>query len=319
MSAITALPTAPSRSMSSSEFVDAADAWLAALDQWTTEVNTVAAAVNITKWISGTTYAIGDVVWSPTDKRSYRRIVAGAGATDPVSDAVNWSALPYAKSGANTDITSLAGVTGIGNGAATHLQISAAGVLTAPAGVLLTGATNSILKLSAATSYASGNARLEISGTTYASPNQLNYYADTHSWYDKSGVAAATLSAAGVFNTIGNITANSGAASVTAKNTAKAWVRGSFATTVPVIGTAFNVSSFTDNGPGDATVNFTTAMADANYAFVGMCGNATATANLYIIQEATSAPATGSFRFYTLQSGVGAVDLGYFGLAFFGS
>lgn len=50
-------------------------------------------ASNATQWVSGTTYALGDVVWSPANYISYRRIIAGAGATDPSADAVNWVAL----------------------------------------------------------------------------------------------------------------------------------------------------------------------------------------------------------------------------------
>jgi hypothetical protein len=34
---------------------------------------------------------------------------------------------------------------------------------------------------------------------------------------------------------------------------------------------SFNVSSITDNGAGDYTVNFTTAMPDANYSMSGSC------------------------------------------------
>lgn len=41
-------------------------------------------------WVSGTTYAVGNVVYSPSDFRSYRRITAGAGTTDPSSDVTNW-------------------------------------------------------------------------------------------------------------------------------------------------------------------------------------------------------------------------------------
>jgi len=37
-------------------------------------------------------------------------------------------------------------------------------------------------------------------------------------------------------------------------------------TGTPAIRAQFNVSSITDNGTGDYTVNFTTALADANYA-----------------------------------------------------
>ena len=50
-------------------------------------------ASNATQWVSGTTYALGDVVWNPANYISYRRIIAGAGATDPSADAVNWVAL----------------------------------------------------------------------------------------------------------------------------------------------------------------------------------------------------------------------------------
>ena len=46
---------------------------------------------------------------------------------------------------------------------------------------------------------------------------------------------------------------------------AKAWVNFNGEGTV-AIRQAFNVSSITDNGTGNYTVNFTNAMADANYA-----------------------------------------------------
>jgi hypothetical protein len=46
--------------------------------------------------------------------------------------------------------------------------------------------------------------------------------------------------------------------------TAKAWVNFNGTGTV-AIRRAFNVSSITDNATGDYTVNFTTAMPDANY------------------------------------------------------
>jgi hypothetical protein len=46
---------------------------------------------------------------------------------------------------------------------------------------------------------------------------------------------------------------------------AKAWVNFNGTGTV-AIRSSFNVSSITDNGTGDYTVNFTTAMPDANYA-----------------------------------------------------
>jgi len=75
-------------------------------------------------------------------------------------------------------------------------------------------------------------------------------------------------------NTIQN--ASGGNASTTdniQQGIAKAWVNfdGTFGTSPFTIGNggirnSFNVSSVTDNGTGDYTVTFTTAMANANYA-----------------------------------------------------
>jgi hypothetical protein len=53
----------------------------------------------------------------------------------------------------------------------------------------------------------------------------------------------------------------------TNSNTVRAWVNFNGTGTV-AIRASFNVSSITDNGTGDYTVNFTTAMPDANYAIV---------------------------------------------------
>ena len=43
-----------------------------------------------TLWVSGTTYAIGNARFSPINGQTYRRLTAGAGATDPSADATNW-------------------------------------------------------------------------------------------------------------------------------------------------------------------------------------------------------------------------------------
>ena len=54
-----------------------------------------------------------------------------------------------------------------------------------------------------------------------------------------------------------------------ASGLAKAWVNFNGTGTV-AIRASFNVSSITDNGTGDYTLNFTTAMVDANYSIAGM-------------------------------------------------
>lgn len=43
-------------------------------------------------WVSGTTYAIGNLVYSPANFANYRRKTSGAGTTDPSLDATNWAA-----------------------------------------------------------------------------------------------------------------------------------------------------------------------------------------------------------------------------------
>ena len=53
--------------------------------------------------------------------------------------------------------------------------------------------------------------------------------------------------------------------------TAKAWVNFNGTGTV-AIRRAFNVSSITDNGTGQYTINFTTAMLDSNYGAVALGG-----------------------------------------------
>lgn len=108
MTTITPLPTPPSR-QDPANFNDRADAFLSALPTFATQTNAVAsetntastnavnasnaviAATNITKWVSGTTYANGAVVWSPINGLGYRRITAsGSGTTDPSLDTTNY-------------------------------------------------------------------------------------------------------------------------------------------------------------------------------------------------------------------------------------
>lgn len=70
----------------------------------------------------------------------------------------------------------------------------------------------------------------------------------------------------------------------------RAWV--SFdGTGTPAIGASGNVTSITDNGTGDYTINFTTAMPDTDYAVFVMCGGTGAGSNnhAYIVSRTVSA------------------------------
>jgi hypothetical protein len=75
----------------------------------------------------------------------------------------------------------------------------------------------------------------------------------------------------------------------------RAWVNFNGTGTV-AIRASFNVSSITDNGTGDYTVNFTTAMPDANYSFGGYCVNP---ASRSLVFGDTNTYATGSLRIST--------------------
>jgi hypothetical protein len=82
----------------------------------------------------------------------------------------------------------------------------------------------------------------------------------------------------------------------------RAWVNFNGTGTV-AIRESGNVSSITDNGTGDYTVNFTTAMPDANYAATALAGLSTNTGNPnYTVGLRSPGLSTSSFRFRTLYS-----------------
>jgi hypothetical protein len=85
---------------------------------------------------------------------------------------------------------------------------------------------------------------------------------------------------------------------------ARAWVNFNGTGTVAIRGSG-NVSSITDNGTGDYTVNFTTAMTDANYAPTFMIRtSATARFETAVIRGDVD-PTTASLRFVTGMSTYG--------------
>jgi hypothetical protein len=80
---------------------------------------------------------------------------------------------------------------------------------------------------------------------------------------------------------------------------ALAWVNFNGTGTV-AIRSSYNVSSITDNGTGDYTVNFATALSDSNYAVVGTVGReATGAANILCVNSNLTVPSASSVRIYT--------------------
>jgi hypothetical protein len=85
-------------------------------------------------------------------------------------------------------------------------------------------------------------------------------------------------------------------------NNVKAWVNFNGTGTV-AIRASMNVSSITDNGTGDYTVNFTTALADADYAAAGFCGAAAFSVLTFISSYGTYTQTTTAFRLKSGYSG----------------
>ena len=84
-----------------------------------------------------------------------------------------------------------------------------------------------------------------------------------------TGIAVTgTHSVTGTQSVGGNLSFNSGYGSSAVAYGCRAWVNFNGTGTVAIRASG-NVSSITDNGVGNYTVNFTTAMPDANYAAIG--------------------------------------------------
>ena len=126
---VDALPSAPATT-SPANFAALADAFVAALATFRTQLNALATNVyanaldayanalasaasasasavsatnsaasataassagNAAAWVSGTSYLLGQCVYSPITFQTYRRKLAGAGTSDPSIDASNWA------------------------------------------------------------------------------------------------------------------------------------------------------------------------------------------------------------------------------------
>lgn len=107
--------------------------------------------------------------------------------------------------------------------------------------------------------------------------------------------------------------------STPARGTARAWVNFN-GTGVVAIRASFNVTSITDNGVGDYTVNFTTPMIDANYCVTVTGGAWTGAYNVTQVNDTTTPYLTGSIRIASVAQSAGtptAYDSPYVNLAIF--
>ena len=120
-----------------------------------------------------------------------------------------------------------------------------------------------------------------------------------------------------------NLQFNSGYGSVATAYACRAWVNFNGTGTVAIRASG-NVSSITDNGTGDYTINFTTAMSDANYSSVvnvsavyGNYFNGGPSINTGTGSATEFAPTTTTFRMITYYIGGGINDAKYVNAAVF--
>jgi hypothetical protein len=98
---------------------------------------------------------------------------------------------------------------------------------------------------------------------------------------------------------------------------ALAWVNFNGTGTV-AIRSSYNVSSITDNGTGNYTVNFATALSDANYSVTGTAGNA-ASGTRILMTPYSTAPSTTAAQVGVQNSVFTLTDTEYVQVQIFGN
>jgi hypothetical protein len=97
----------------------------------------------------------------------------------------------------------------------------------------------------------------------------------------------------------------------------RAWVKFQVSAGTPSILASGNVASITDNGVGDYTVNFQTALPDANYAVAAMCSNSASNSSV-VLFDSGNLPTASAYRFTARNANTGgALDPSIVSLVFF--
>ena len=144
---------------------------------------TAASAAGAPLWVSGTTYAVGNLTRSVTNGRVYQRRVAGAGTTDPASDTTNWAL--YTFSLTVVEVTSNMSAT-VGN----HYIMTGNYTLTMPATGLVQGDRIRVTNASGLTTPSVDFGAVKVRGTVYGvitmgSPTisfEVQYDNSTYGW-----------------------------------------------------------------------------------------------------------------------------------------
>jgi hypothetical protein len=225
-----------------------------------------------------TTYTTGDIVYaSATNTLNKLADVATGNAL--ISGGVG-VAPSYGKIGLTTHVSGTlpvanggTGITSLGTGVATFLGTPSSANLAAAvtdetgSGALVFGTSPTIGSptFTSQATFAAGTATAPAFTTTGDTNTGIFFSAADTIDFAEGGAAC------GQFDSSANFKFNSGFGSVATAFGCRAWVNFNGTGTVAIRGSG-NVTSITDNGTGQYTLNFTTAMPDANYSAVGSAG-----------------------------------------------
>lgn len=207
-----------------------------------------------------------------------------------------------------TDAGALSGVT------------MAAGVITSGTLAVANGGTGATTLAGAGITTLSGTQTFTGSKTFTGgiTSNDYNFNATSSIYLQASTVKIDVGSVNGLEITANNLAFNSGFGSVATAYGCRAWVNFNGTGTVAIRGSG-NVSSITDNGVGDYTVNFTTAMPDSNYCAVGTVRDEDGTSSPSIFTpETTNIRTVSAYQFRSRAAGSNAaIDTSEANVAFF--
>jgi hypothetical protein len=219
--------------------------------------------------------------------------------------------IAFAEGGAEAMRIDSSGNVGIGTDSPEgklHVLSGSAGTVTAPSGFPLVLEGTTIAGMSVLTSN-TGEGRIWFGDPDDNDVGRIEYAHSTNAMTFRTNATDRM-----VIDSSGNLQFNSGFGSVATAYGCRAWVNFNGTGTVAIRGSG-NVSSITDNGTGNYTVNFTNAMPDANYAWFtsgGRTANSGNSANL-----TSAAPTTSALRFNTMDSSFNPVDHDFIAVGIF--
>ena len=197
----------------------------------------------------------------------------------------------------------------LGDATTDTLNVGAGGLVKDASGNVGIGTATPVSKLNIVDASATVNVRLEsgsVIGQYFASSAGGGVFLDTASSHPlvfrTNSTEQARIDTAGLFKF------NSGYGSVATAYGCRAWVNFNGTGTVAIRASG-NVSSITDNGTGDYTVNFTTAMPDVNYSLTcGGCRSDGLQAAIFGMVT-TSSPTVSAARMFSTGDGGASTDV----------